>query len=807
MRVPQQALTHQQQADLDTARRLAKMGVPIFLLTRTNAKGELVPPAGWQLTRAIDSEKAIDRWRPGFGLGAVTGQIVDVLDVDPRNGGDQSWSAMKEAGKVPAVYGVSGTASGGMHHWIAPTGLTKRSRDGVDLLAGDRDGKGRSFCFIAPTERRSKTTGQVTAYEWLTEPDLDGIALAQAPGFENAYAAGLETWFGVKKRKTKPDVEWTPYGAKAWAENIGALNAAPDGDGNNTLNRVSHALGALWAGGELGPSNQEREEELKQRIRDIAHKINLDPYHIDPTIESGWNSGVAEPRSSKTYAPDPQTMWPSPREPQEVGRKWLAEQVDDQGRATVRYWRGSWWRYRPELGCWSEVEDLISDLARRLGQVKYPNKDGVAIPWNPTPKLLRDVQGMIEAEVRLDRETEQPAWLTAGELDDPRGLIPFRNGLLRFDDRALRPATPDLFVTSARPFDWSATAPVPTQWLRFLDTLWPGDREAADLLQEWMGYVLSGRIDAQKMMLMVGPPRSGKGTIAQIMTALVGAAHVTSATLDGAGRQFGMQSWIGKSLVLLPDVRSGRGDQSATLERLLSVTGGDQQNVHRKGIADWSGVLGARVMMMSNELPRFWDASAAIADRMVLLQLVRSFAGKEDRGLAGRLMTELPGVLNWALDGLDRLVDSGLRFTVPASSVETSERLREQVSPMSRFLADECVADPSEKTPNDVIYHAWKQWCRAAGLNPGNESTMGSELSARMPELVTRLFTPPGYPRRRARVGIRLRVYDKGASTLLGPVSEEGISDVCKPEPGRAACTNKRFPGTDYCWTHRVYRL
>ena len=46
--------------------------------------------------------------------------------------------------------------------------------------------------------------------------------------------------------------------------------------------------------------------------------------------------------------------------------------------------------------------------------------------------------------------------------------------------------------------------------------------DAIDVLGEWFGYVISGRLDLHKILLMVGPTRGGKGAIARVLTALIG---------------------------------------------------------------------------------------------------------------------------------------------------------------------------------------------------------------------------------------------------------------------------------------------
>ncbi|MCW2767956.1 MAG: hypothetical protein JWO11_3915 [Nocardioides sp.] len=178
-------ITPEQADALDHARHLTEYGVPVFLAEPAlTSDGEWDPeggtgntgyrfPSDWQ--HAVADADVLDEWRPGWALCAVTGHGVDVLDVDPRNGGDASLAAMKAEGLVPISYGRQRTPSGGTHDLIASLGVGKgkiKRLPGIDVLAGDSDGNGRSIAFLAPTEKVSKVTGEVVGYEWTIAPDL-----------------------------------------------------------------------------------------------------------------------------------------------------------------------------------------------------------------------------------------------------------------------------------------------------------------------------------------------------------------------------------------------------------------------------------------------------------------------------------------------------------------------------------------------------------------------------------------------------------------------------------------------------------
>src|SRR5205823_4427329 len=77
--------------------------------------------------------------------------------------------------------------------------------------------------------------------------------------------------------------------------------------------------------------------------------------------------------------------------------------------------------------------------------------------------------------------------------------------------------TPRLFVTAALDYPFTMDAQPPERWLAFLDDIFDCDQLQIDLLREWAGYLLTYDTRQQKMLLLIGPTRSGKGTIARVL--------------------------------------------------------------------------------------------------------------------------------------------------------------------------------------------------------------------------------------------------------------------------------------------------
>jgi putative DNA primase/helicase len=151
-------------------------------------------------------------------------------------------------------------------------------------------------------------------------------------------------------------------------------------------------------------------------------------------------------------------------------------------------------------------------------------------PWAPNRRKIGDVLDALAAICILGNDVDQPSWLH-DEHSGRSTIVAVANGLLEVERKRLLSHTPDFFNQTSVPFNYDPAAAQPTKWLQFLSELWPDEPDAIEVLGQWFGYVISGRTDLHKILLMVGPTRGGKGAIARVLIALVGRRNVAGPTL------------------------------------------------------------------------------------------------------------------------------------------------------------------------------------------------------------------------------------------------------------------------------------
>ncbi len=709
------------------------------------------------LKDASTDERIIRRWWkrwPDANVGVATGASsgIVVIDIDPRHAGEDSLANLEhDHGPLPETVEAI-TGGGGRHVFFAHPGNKVTISNSSGRLGAGVDVRGDGGYIVAPPSIHITGRG----YEWKGLHHAEDTELAALPDW-------LLKLVREQPKATRPVTDTGEAVSVAEIIRAGRRNAA-----------LASIAGTMRRRGLLEP-------EIRAALLEVNRSRCRPP--LDEQEVSGIAASIARyavgtnRQLSEQGGTNKHIIQRS--EPIPLAEHFIdAHHRDGNGRLLLRRWQGDFYKF--DGSCYKPITDegLDAALYRHLdrcwkikrGSGGEPQLNGSGQPMLtklvPKASMVREVRLAIPSRnVLIDDRLDAPVWLDGRAAPKPLELVACANGLLHMPTGDLHPATPLLFNTNALPFDYDPHAPEPVEWLSFLDQLWPSDPQAITTLQEWSGYSVSHDTRQHKILLLVGPKRAGKGTIGRVLTGLVGPVNVAAPPLSSLGQNFGLQPLLGKMLAIISDARlSGRADHAIVIERLLSISGEDAVTVDRKHRDPLTTRLPTRFMLLTNELPRLADPSGALASRFILLTLTKSWYGREDHELTDRLLAELPGVLNWAIDGWVNLQERG-HFVQPESSAEAIRDLEELGSPIGAFIRDRCIVQPGQTVECGVLFEAWKLWCAEQGRDrPGTRQSFGRDLRAAVPGLRSK------QPR---DGGARTRFYE-GIGLLDGPEIEGG---------------------------------
>ncbi|MBE6572805.1 MAG: hypothetical protein E7652_00255 [Ruminococcaceae bacterium] len=301
----------------------------------------------------------------------------------------------------------------------------------------------------------------------------------------------------------------------------------------------------------------------------------------------------------------------------------------------------------------------------------------------------------------------------AGELNENKKFINFRNGMLDLETRDLIEHAREYYSTVQLPFEYDPDAQCPI-WESFLESSFEGDKERINLSQECLGYLLSSETRAQKALVLYGSGGNGKGVFSSIIEALVGRSNISYAGLADLSNQFVRATLVDKQLIM----SSENEISHLNTQYFKQIVGGDTCIMaSHKNKKPFEFFPKCKIVMSTNNLPDTKDRSEGYYRRLQFLHFSKFFNDDErDVHLTEKLKEELPGIFNWALIGLDRLKSNDFKFSPCKSSDILLQEYRVEQNPFLEFI-NECLIldDPREKEENRVVYNSFKLWCSENG--------------------------------------------------------------------------------------------
>lgn len=283
-----------------------------------------------------------------------------------------------------------------------------------------------------------------------------------------------------------------------------------------------------------------------------------------------------------------------------------------------------------------------------------------------------------------------------------------RNGLLDVRTRKLSPHTAQFLSTVRIPVSYDPGADCPTIKKFLSEVHRPDD---IPLVQEEFGYILIPDNTLQKAILKVGPGDNGKSTELNLERALVGkdnCANVSWHKLEID--RFALSALEGKLLNIFADLPSRSLSMTTSFKML---TGGDTIGGERKFKDQYSFTSFVRLIFSTNKPPKVYDDdSYAFWRRWLIIEFPNQIPeDKKDKNILEKLTTdvELSGLLNWALDGLDRLLKQG-SYSYRKTVDETTEYYLRVADPVYAFVTDCCEVNPTGCVSKDELYNAFLKY-------------------------------------------------------------------------------------------------
>lgn len=356
------------------------------------------------------------------------------------------------------------------------------------------------------------------------------------------------------------------------------------------------------------------------------------------------------------------------------------------------------------------------------GKVFYNYQNGV---WRPLPEYsltrkIRELFQSVKKNIYRSWIGEQSiemlklAATEAREMDTHKHLLNLTNGMLDTNNLALISHDPSYLSTVQVPLAYDPEARC-ERFEKFGDEIMEGDAERVAVMQELIGYLLTAETIIQKAFFLYGEGSNGKSLLLEIVTLLIGSENVANLSLHDLESSFQRSALIGKTVNIATENEiNPKGFNSQYFKAIVS---GDRITVEKKHENSITYAPISKMVFAVNNLPYSPDKSHGLYRRIFILPFDRRFDGKQaDKHLKKKLQTELAGILNWALVGLQRLRANDYEFTQSAVIEEAISRYKQEQNPMLDYMREMLEINPEVRTEKSKIIEKYQVWCQRNGL-------------------------------------------------------------------------------------------
>jgi putative DNA primase/helicase len=345
--------------------------------------------------------------------------------------------------------------------------------------------------------------------------------------------------------------------------------------------------------------------------------------------------------------------------------------------------------------------------------------------------LKSENKQQLEAMIQVAK-TEEGMTISQSELDQDKYLLGVANGVVNLRTGGLIDNSKESMITKRGGTSFNPNSECP-QWLTFVDEITDHNKELANYLKKIVGYSLTGETKEQLFFFLHGGGANGKSVFVNVIQDMLS--------------DYSMQTPVSTIMT------RGKGSINNDIARLrgarfvntTETEEGSRFNESEVKLITGGDIISARFLhqeyfeyrpqftlwISGNHKPVPGDGYS-IWRRLILIPFnVRFSEDKQDKNLTSKLRNELPGILNWAIEGCLQWQNEGL--TTPKVILDATKEYQTEMDRINSWMEDSCTNDASNNcsTKASDLYQSYKTWADNNGEWRMNQRILGTKLAER----------------------------------------------------------------------------
>jgi len=287
-------------------------------------------------------------------------------------------------------------------------------------------------------------------------------------------------------------------------------------------------------------------------------------------------------------------------------------------------------------------------------------------------------------------------------------------------------------------------------WKKFLNDIFAGNEDLIHYIKRAVGYCLTGSTSEQIFFFCYGTGANGKSVFLAVLRALMGEyakqADFSSFLIQRNEKvRNDLAGLAGARVITAVEAEEGG---RLSMQVLKSWTGGDPITARFLFGENFTFKPQGKIWLAANTKPAITERNYAAWRRVHLIPFnVTIPPEKRDQNLENKLIAELPGILNWALEGLKDYLKVGLK--TPEAVTKATKEYRQENDSIESFIAECCELGKLKVCKNSELYPNYVIFCNMSGLTPLSQHKFSPEMNSK-----------PGISSKKSKFGVEWKGLD-----------------------------------------------
>ena len=256
-------------------------------------------------------------------------------------------------------------------------------------------------------------------------------------------------------------------------------------------------------------------------------------------------------------------------------------------------------------------------------------------------------------------------------------------------------------------------------WLDSLDTIFCGDADLIDYVQQIVGMAAVGRVYMEALIIAYGEGSNGKSTfwntVARVLGTYSGNMSADALTM-GCKRNVKpeLAEAKGKRLLIASELEEGVRLNTSIIKQLCST---DEIFAEKKYKDPFSFTPSHTLVLYTNHLPKVGAMDSGIWRRLIVIPFNAKITGRHDRkNYADYLVgNAAPYIMAWIIEGARKAIGNNFRIPLPKCVEDAISKYRQDNDWLGHFLADCCELGEPYETGSGKFYSAYRSYCARVG--------------------------------------------------------------------------------------------